>query len=186
MTKIYCLILLIIFTSCKDKNTINGESDRKIVDNKFSVLIPSSMTKTSGLNPYTTFEYQNTQDDFYVIVMDESSDGFSKTVNQKIYDVTPDIKGYYNVILDHFREETNLKDFRVFDEIFELDKPEKKITFTMTGIDVTDDYPVYYRYSIIESKTTYYQIMSWTNQTNAEKIIPEMNKIINSFKIEEK
>ncbi|WMI68184.1 hypothetical protein [Mangrovimonas sp. YM274] len=162
------------------------KNERKIVENKYSVLIPEYLTKTTGLNQYTDFEYENIKKDFYIIIMDESKDGFYKSVERKKYDVTPNINGYYEVIKNHFKNETNLKEFKVSDEIFELDKAEKKITFTMTGIDVTDNYPIYYRYSIIESKTRYYQIMSWTNQTNASKMIVDMNKIINSFRIEEK
>lgn len=186
MNKIYTIIILILLTSCKENKNTQEINERKIVENKYSVLIPEYLTKTTGLNRYTTFEYENNEKDFYVIIMDELKEGFSKAVERKKYDVTPNINGYYEVVKNHFKNETNLKDFQVFDEIFELDKPVKKITFTMTGIDVTDNYPVYYRYSIIASKTRYYQIMSWTNQTNAKKLITDMNKIINSFTIEEK
>lgn len=186
MNKIYTIIILILLTSCKENKNTQEINERKIVENKYSVLIPEYLTKTTGLNRYTTFEYENNEKDFYVIIMDELKEGFSKAVERKKYDVTPNINGYYEVVKNHFKNETNLKDFQVFDEIFELDKPVKKITFTMTGINVTDNYPVYYRYSIIASKTRYYQIMSWTNQTNAKKLITDMNKIINSFTIEEK
>ncbi|WP_142785694.1 hypothetical protein [Changchengzhania lutea] len=185
MNKIHYLIVLIIFASCKEKNSVNEKYETKVVENKYSILIPESLSKTTGLNRHTTFEYENLKDDFYIILMDESKDGFFKKIERKVYDAAPDINGYYKVVLNHFREETNLKDFQVFDEIFELDKKDKKITFTMTGVDMDDNYHVFYRYSIIESKSRYYQIMSWTNQTSAKKLIYKMSKIINSFQIEE-
>jgi hypothetical protein len=186
MNKIFSIIILIFLTSCIENTKAHKQNERKVVENKYSVFIPEYLSETTGLNQYTTFEYENIEKDFYVIIIDESKDGFSKAVEQKKYDVTPDINGYYEVVKYHFENETNLKDFKVFDEIFELNNAEKKITFTMTGIDMTDNYPVYYRYSIIESKTRYYQIMSWTNQKNAKKVISDMNNIINSFRIEEK
>jgi hypothetical protein len=186
MNKFFSIIILLLLTSCVENTNTNKQNERKIVENKYSVFIPEYLSKTTGLNQYTTFEYENIEKDFYVIIMDESKDGFSETVEKNIYDVTPNINGYYEVVKNHFKNETNLKDFKVFDEIFELNNAEKKITFTMTGIDMTDNYPVYYRYSIIESKTRYYQIMSWTNQKNAKKVISDMNNIINSFRIEEK
>ena len=186
MSKIFCyLILVLTVTSCRDENISNEKFERKFVKNKYSILIPETLNKTTGLNRHTTFEYENLKDDLYIIIMDQSLNEFYKAISRKKYDATTDLEGYYKVVLEHFREETDLKKFKVYDEIFELDKVDKKITFTMTGIDTTDNYKVFYRYSIIESKTSYYQIMSWTNQKNAKKLIDKMNKIINSFKVEE-
>ena len=53
----------------------------------------------------------------------------------------------------------------------------------MTGIDKEDNYPVFYRYSVIESETKFYQIMLWTNIKNSKNTIIEMNTIIDSFKL---
>lgn len=157
-----------------------GDKYRKIeYKNEYSILIPENLLETDELNDLTTFQYENKSEDFYIIILEQPKQIFYNAIDIGKFEVSKNIEGYQKVVENHFKYETNLKDFKLFD----VSKINSKITFSMTGIDIEDNYPVFYRYSIVESKTKFYQIMSWTNINNSRKTITKMNKIIDSFKL---
>ncbi|MEO8516437.1 MAG: hypothetical protein ABI426_06820 [Flavobacterium sp.] len=193
MKKVLLIILLILLYSCKEVNNTTQEEDNATerydtitLGNRYSLLIPESLERTDKLNDIARIQFQNKQQDFYIIVIDQLKEGFYKRVEEKTFNVTPDIEGYFKVIKEHFGEECGIKNFKVSNITRGKINSNKAITFTMTGECYDGKYSVFYRYSIVESKLRYYQIMGWTNITNADKTITKMNKIINSFKIEEK
>jgi hypothetical protein len=148
----------------------------------FSLLIPESLGKTNKLNSIASIQFENTNQDFYIMVLDESKDAFAKAFNNNVHNSTADLDGYYKVIVNHFKEITS-KDFKVYNIEKKKINHSNAIVFSMSGIN--DGYPAFYRYAVIESDKRYYQIMSWTNTSQEQKYTDRMNKIIDSFKIEE-
>ena len=181
MKKIISLLFLVLLSSCNE-NLQNEKYEKKTVENKFSLLIPESLEQTNKLNSIASIQFENTNQDFYIMVLDESKDVFTKAVNKEIYNTTTDLDGYYKVIVNHFKEITS-KDFKVYNIEKKKINHSNAIVFSMSGIN--DGYPAFYRYAVIESNKRYYQIMSWTNTSQEQKYTDRMNKIINSFKIEE-
>jgi len=181
MKKIISLLFLVLLSSCNE-NLQNEKYEKKTVENKFSLLIPESLEQTNKLNSIASIQFENTNQDFYIMVLDESKDVFNKAVNKEIYNTTTDLDGYYKVIVNHFKEITS-KDFKVYNIEKKKINHSNAIVFSMSGIN--DGYPAFYRYAVIESNKRYYQIMSWTNTSQEQKYTDRMNKIINSFKIEE-
>jgi len=181
MKKIISLLFLVLLSSCNE-NLQNEKYEKKTVENKFSLLIPESLEQTNKLNSIASIQFENTNQDFYIMVLDESKDVFNKAVNKKIYNTTTDLDGYYKVIVNHFKEITS-KDFKVYNIEKKKINHSNAIVFSMSGIN--DGYPAFYRYAVIESNKRYYQIMSWTNTSQEHKYTDRMNKIIDSFKIEE-
>lgn len=181
MKKIIYLLFLVLLSSCNE-NSKNEKYEKKSVENKFSLLIPESLGLTNKLNSIASIQFENTNQDFYIMVLDESKDTFTKAVNNKIYNTTTDLDGYYKVIVNHFKEITS-KDFKVYNIQKKKINHSNAIVFSMSGIN--DGYPAFYRYAVIESNKRYYQIMSWTNTSQEQKYTDRMNKIIDSFKIEE-
>jgi hypothetical protein len=181
MKKIISLLFLVLISSCNE-NLQNEKYEKKTVENKFSLLIPESLEQTNKLNSIASIQFENTNQDFYIMVLDESKDVFNKAVNKEIYNTTTDLDGYYKVIVNHFKEITS-KDFKVYNIEKKKINNSNAIVFSMSGIN--DGYPAFYRYAVIESNKRYYQIMSWTNTSLEQKYTDRMNKIIDSFKIEE-
>lgn len=181
MKKNISLLFLLLLSSCNE-NIQNEKYEKKSVENKFSLLIPESLAQTNKLNTIASIQFENTNQDFYIMVLDESKDSFAKAVNNKVYNTTADLDGYYTVIVNHFKEITS-KDFKVYNTEKKKINHSNAIVFSMSGIN--DGYPAFYRYAIIESNKRYYQIMSWTNVTQEQKYTGRMNKIIDSFKVEE-
>lgn len=181
MKKKISLLFLILLSSCNENNQ-NEKYEKKSVENKFSLLIPESLGQTNKLNSIASIQFENTSQDFYIMVLDESKDAFTKAVDNKVYDTTADLDGYYKVVVNHFKEITS-KYFKVYNIEKKKINHSNAIVFSMSGIN--DGYPAFYRYAVIESNKRYYQIMSWTNTSQEQKYTERMNKIIGSFKIEE-
>jgi len=175
------LLFLLIFSSC-NKNPVDEKYEKKIVKNKYSIFIPESLEETTELNNLASTQFKNLSEDFYVIVLDETKNSFANAVQNNPTDITPDLKGYYNVIINHFKKITQ-KDFKVYDIEKKKINSSNAIVFSMSGMN--DNYPAFYRYAIIEGDQRYYQIMSWTNIPQEKKYTERMNKIIESFSVEE-
>jgi hypothetical protein len=181
MKKIFSLLYLVLLSSCNE-NIQNEKYEKKSVESKFSLLIPESLGQVNKLNSIASIQFENKSQDFYIMVLDESKDAFTKAVDNKVYDTTANLDGYYKVVVNHFKEITS-NDFKVYNIEKKKINHSNAIVFSMSGIN--DGYPAFYRYAIIESNKRYYQIMSWTNTSQEEKYTERMNKIIDSFKIEE-
>lgn len=175
------LLFLLILSSC-NKNPSDEKYEKKIVENKYSIFIPESLGATTELNNIASIQFQNLSEDFYVIVLDETKESFANAVQNNPTNITPDFKGYYNVIVSHFKKITQ-KDFKVYDIEKKKINSSNAIVFSMSGMN--DNYPAFYRYAIIEGDQRYYQIMSWTNIPQEKKYTERMNKIIESFSVEE-
>jgi hypothetical protein len=175
------LLFLLILSSC-NKNPVDEKYEKKIVKNRYSIFIPESLEETTELNNLASTQFKNLSEDFYVIVLDETKNSFANAVENNPTSITPDLEGYYNVIVSHFKKITQ-KDFKVYDIEKKKINSSNAIVFSMSGMN--DNYPAFYRYAIIEGDQQYYQIMSWTNIPQEKKYTERMNKIIESFSVEE-
>jgi hypothetical protein len=181
MKKIVSLLFLAVLCSCNQTPPIE-KYDTQTLENKYSLLIPESLEQTDQLNKFASMQFKNAKQDFYIMVLDEPKAGFAQAVEEKKYNTTSDLGGYYKIVVDHFRDITS-KGFKVYDIEKKKINSANAIVFSMSGLN--DNYPVFYRYAVIESKERYYQIMSWTNTMQEQKYQERMNKIIDSFNIEE-
>jgi hypothetical protein len=68
--KLKLLIALLIFSSCKNEQKSNTSEKYEIhtVENKYQVLIPESLNKTNRLNNLTDFQFENINEDLYIII----------------------------------------------------------------------------------------------------------------------
>lgn len=103
MKKIIPLLLLIVFYSC-DQVPANEKFDKKTVENKYSISVPENLGVTTELNKEASLQLQNPLDEFYVIVIDESSSDFVNAIENNLLNATPDLDGYYNATLSHLKK----------------------------------------------------------------------------------
>lgn len=180
MKKIISLLFFALLFSCNE-NLQNEKYEKKTVENKFSLLIPESLEQTTELNDVACLQFQNKKRDFYIIVLDEPKDAFTRAVDNKVLHTTADLNGYYKVVVENFRKITT-KDFKVYDIEKKKINHSNAVIFSMSGRN--EDYSIFYRYAVVESKNRYYQIMLWTSTLQEQQYIDRMNKIISSFKTE--
>jgi hypothetical protein len=185
--KFKLLIVLLIFIGCKNKSEQTyrtyGENRIYTVENKYEVLIPKSLNQTDRLNDLTDFQFENIDDDLYVIILDQPKQTFYKAIEDKQYNEQPNLTGYCNTVIKHFNELYNK--FIVYDISRKKLNSSNAVVFSMTGISKEDGIEDFYRYAVIESDSRFYQIMSWTKKEKEKNVIDRMNQIIMSFKVKE-
>ena len=95
----------------------NVEEYKKVeYNNEYSVLIPENLSKTDRLNDLTTFQFENKSEDFYIIILEQPKLIFYEAIDIGKFNVSKNIEGYKKVVENHFKLETNLKDFKLFDD----------------------------------------------------------------------
>lgn len=173
MKKITALLVLLCF-SCNVKE----EFKTITVKNKYSVSIPENLDEATNLNEDASFQYQNLINEYYVIVIDEPKASFHNAIIENAADITPNLEGYYNTITRHLKD--NIKNFKLYDVKSTVINSKKAKVFSISG--KVEGYDVFYKYAIIEGKSDYYQIMSWTEKSKEAEYSNSMETTINSFK----
>jgi hypothetical protein len=92
--------------------------------------------------------------------LDQPKNTFFNAITDKVYNVEPNLDGYFNTITEHFNELYNK--FEVYDVSRKKLNSSNAIVFSMSGISKEDGIKDFYRYAVIESDSQFYQIMSWT------------------------
>ncbi|MGL2987732.1 hypothetical protein ACSVH5_09060 [Flavobacterium sp. RSSA_27] len=177
MKKITILFLTILsLYSCQ----LGDEQQIVTIENKYSVVIPSFLTKTSRLNDDASLQYQHAWKEFYVIVIDESKAEFQKALddNNLTETYTNDIKGYSGLLINGIEMAISVSHKSEIIDTTINNMPAKLITIRgrAEGIDA------YYSLAYIQGKERYYQIMAWTLQNKEYEYKDKMNRIIYSFK----
>ena len=103
------LILLTILTliSCE-----TGDKEQNItIGDKYSISIPSFLTKVNNLNDDASLQYQHAWKEFYVIVIDETIEEMQKALEEnQLTDIyNNDIKGYSDLLVNVFQQSVTVK-----------------------------------------------------------------------------
>jgi len=150
-----------------------------IVGNKYSLSIPSFLTKVNNLNDDASLQYQHAWKEFYVIVIDESKEEMQDALIENditdLYEIN--IEGYSRLILEGFKESlSNPYQSEIIDTT--INKMPAKLTTlsgTVEGIDA------FYSFGIYEGKDSYYQVLVWTLKSKKDNYKIKMNKILYSL-----
>jgi len=170
--------IIFILTSCYQ---IDNNKNQEIISDNFSIVVPSNLERTQRLNTLSKVQFENIEEDIYFIVLEESKRGFKDAIEHKMHKATPDLNGYLEVVVNHFREISTK--FALSDVgRTKIDQCNAYI-FSMTSEEPSDNLVTFYRYAIIEDNENYYQIMSWTHLKNKKNLIGIIDEVIHSFKI---
>lgn len=169
------ILTLFLFQSCA-----SGDEEQLItVGNKYSLSIPSFLTKVNNLNDDASLQYQHAWKEFYVIAIDESKEEMQTVLIKN--DLTElyknNIVGYSKLILDNFKESlSNPYQSQIIDTTIN-NMPAKLTTLSgrVEGIDA------FYSIGIYEGKDSYYQVLAWTLNRKKHSYKPKMNKILYSL-----
>ncbi len=177
MKKISFTIVSILFlVACQPT-----DSEQTItIDNKYSLTLPSFLTKVNNLNEDASLQYQHAWKEFYVIVIDETKSEVQAALEQNNLTETysNDIDGYSNLLMDGFEQVISVssKSSIVDTTIFKLPAKFLTINGNVEGIDA------FYSLAFIEGKNRYYQIMAWTLASKKYQYQEKMQKMIYTFK----
>lgn len=168
MKKLIALgFLSLLYISCNSKT----EYQTVKVKNKYSLEIPEFMSEAQTLNPEASLQYQNALREFYVIVLDEPKTQFP---NQKAIN----LEEYKNIVLENMK--MNLSEPTISPIEDTIINGLKAKLFSVS--DNTENIEIYYQFAYIESKSNFYQVMTWTLENKKDKFSNDMDKIIASFK----
>ena len=161
------LITLSTFAQTKLKEVKAG--------NIFQVSLPEDMMKTIGLNNSATLQYKSTLKDVYGFVIEENKEELILAALN------------FTSINDFY--EDFIKDFLTDEKKRTLANPEYKqidginfIENDVTYYDKEAKTEIYYLIGIVETKTTYYKVLSWTTLENKDKFKEDFRKIIYSLR----
>jgi hypothetical protein len=153
------LALCSALSACSFLNTKNEKAavtdlSPVTINSEYSMGIPSFMTKTTSLNDDASLQFQNIFKEAYVIVIDESKEGFvDALVDADSYDSSRSVI-------------ENYADTQVQLTTSNMNVITKKdvIHATVEGVKQ----PISYFLTFVEGKEKLYMIMAWTLQTKKE------------------
>ncbi|MBA0884684.1 hypothetical protein [Flavobacterium undicola] len=172
----YSITVLIIFFTLKSTFCI-GQT--KFIQQKaghiFFINLPDYMNKTIGLNDVATIQYKNSVKDVYTIAIEDSKEDLA------ILDM------HYSSI-NEFHEDF-VKDFLKDEEKRNISKPiyQSKdninfVEFDASYYDKEAKIGIYYLVGIVESKSHFYKVLSWTNIENKDKFKADFQNTLYSLK----
>ncbi len=139
----------------------------------YTLDIPDYMTRTYELNDVATLQYYNNPKEIYTVVIDDSKDHLE------------------SLGIKFASSEDFLNDFVAdYKTEFENRKLGKVKTFTANGnnhaqVELTwteDDQDLYMLITMVESKSSFYKILSWTLAENKKQYKPDLLTIASSLK----
>ena len=130
------------------------------------------MKPCADLHKDASLQFQNVEKDIYAIVIDEKK----KTMID--YDLNYDIYSYYkNIASQPFLD--SITNGKITNPKNETIHGNKAMVSEITGkIEDTD---VYYKLCVVETSSSFYQVIMWTRADNKEKFEGDMVKMIESF-----
>jgi hypothetical protein len=170
------LIAIFFFQSCNQET----KYVEKTVKEMYRISVPENMTALKGLSSEASFQYGNELQNFYVLVIDESSDDFYTVFDEyELAEFYPrNLMGYSQMVVETMQENADIFNVGDFEELTINGKEAIQTDFygIYNGLDI------YYHLTTLESDLHFYQIMSWTPKENMDSHKESMKEIAHSFK----
>lgn len=167
-------LLTLLFISCQDE-----EARTVKVKGKYAIDIPGFLTETNQINEDASLQYANVPRELNIIVIDEPVTDVENAITENNLEnyYSNDLDGYVNLLTDGLDTEV------------ELDSTPKIKSLTINGLEArrmdftgkTDDLHIYWKFTFLKGRNTYYQVITWTLADKKEENEPVMEKMVNSF-----
>jgi hypothetical protein len=168
------ITVVLLFISCQEKE----EFKTITIAEKYSMELPSSLTKSENLNDNASLQYQNTFKELYAIAIDETKEAVDPVLASDTTTATTNLDKYTQLLKSNFEKTlTNFKCTKIEkSQINGLDAQTYSINGTIDNVDV------YYEVAFIEGRENYYQILVWTKLDQKEEYSKKMKDMVASFK----
>ncbi|MBK6977922.1 MAG: hypothetical protein IPH28_13145 [Cytophagaceae bacterium] len=173
---VFAILVSFIMISCK-----TTETDQVVtIEKKFSLTLPSFLSKSTELNEDATLQYQNMVKEFYVVVIEDTKSEMKKSLEENnLTELYPnDINGYSCLLVQGLEKNMKITKKTALIDTVVNNMPAKHIRLSgkVEGLDA------FYSVAFVEGKDTYYQVMAWTLANKEAQYTERMNKIIHSLK----
>lgn len=141
----------------------------------FNISLPDYMTKTSGLNNASAIQYKSTVKDVYGFVVFDTKEELS-IIEMNYSNITE----FYDDFIKDF-----LKDEKKRSVSNPLTQKIGEINFIETDVSYYDKdakTEIYYLVGIVETKNSFYKVLSWSTLENKNKFKADFQKILYSIK----
>ena len=171
--------LFAIFTTILVLMTSTAFAQNELIPYKaghvFDIGLPEYMSKSVGLNSVSAIEYKNTVKDIYGIVIFDTKEDL-KIVEMNFSSID---EFYENFIVDFLKDESKRKISKpISQKIGEINFIESDASYYDKEVKME----IYYLVGIVETKTTFYKVLTWTNAKNKEKFKADFQRILYSIK----
>lgn len=138
----------------------------------FYVSVPAYMQETRGLNEAASFEYQSTEKQSYLMVIDDAKSSL-KSIDLSFS--SPE--EYFLSIQDFYMSDADKSTLKKRTLTIQ-NMPSLLTEFERKLENITLSYMI----GVVESKEYYYQVVCWTTSDNKQAMWQDFEKIITSLK----
>jgi hypothetical protein len=164
-----------------------GASDMEHYDipGRYALDLPSYLTVSSELNEHATFQAASTENDCYLIILDEEIESFESTVKLfGMYDSSRSITENY------FEAQSLLigENIRIAKQEQLKSRRNEQLQFDIWSIEgylEELDKPLYYEIAVTEHQDRLYMLMFWTYATYEDRYRKDIGRILDSWRIAE-
>ncbi len=169
ITLFFCFIFTLSIVSAQ--TTFNEIKVGHVV----SVSLPDYMNRTGGLNTSAIIQYKSVVKDVYGFIIED---------NKVDLDL---IEMKYNSITEFY--EDFIKDFLKDEEKRTISKPQYQKKGDINFVECDASYydkdlkvEIFYLVGVVETKTSFYKVISWSSLENKAKFKADFQKILYSLK----
>ena len=141
----------------------------------FTIGLPDYMSKTGGLNSAAAIQYKSTVKDVYGFVIFDTKEDLD-LVEMKYTSIND---FYEDFIKDFLKDESKRK---VSKPVSQTKGGINFVECDVTYYDKEAEMEIYYFVGIVETKTSYYKVLSWAAAENKDKFKADFQKILYSLK----
>jgi len=141
----------------------------------FNVSLPDYMSKTIGLNSASAIQYKSVVKDVYGFIIFDTKEELS--LAEMSY---ASLKEFYESFITDFLADQ--QDRKVFEPKYQKQGGNEFVECDVTYFDKEANMEIYYLVGIVETKLSYYKVLSWSAANNREKFKADFQKILYSVK----
>ncbi|MEA5259830.1 hypothetical protein VB264_18680 [Arcicella aquatica] len=171
--------ILTFFTIMVVLSTLKSSAQSTLKEYKaghvFYISLPSYMTKTMGLNESSIIQYKNAVKDVYGFVIEDNKEDLA--IAELNYG---SLEEFYDYFMSVFLKEAKKK--TIGKPIYTTKGETRFAEVEITYYDEDIKAEIYYLAGIVETKTSYYKIISWCAGENKDKYKTDFQKIIYSIR----
>lgn len=137
------------------------------IEGKFSISVPEYLSKTDSIDASALLQFKNEKKKMFLVVYEEQ-DTLAQSLQELFKKFSTDIIANIEngILIKYFPEKINGKD-----------------AFTGNIKGEMNGAKAYYRISVIESSSTFYEIIIGVSDNNRNLVEEDMDRIIMSFKV---
>lgn len=167
-----------ILIACMVLNTLPALAQNSTVykaGNLFYVSLPDYLHKTRGLNSSATIQYKNVVKEVYGFIIEDTKEDLAMDEIQ-----FSSMNEFFQDFINGFvKDKEKLKGLKPrYEKRGDISFAECELM-----LEATESMPsIYYLIGVVETKSCYYKVLSWTKSENKDRFSEDFQKILYSVK----